>query len=147
MNENSMRIALVGDAFPPMRSSAAVQLRDLSFEFVRQGHQLSVIIPTSNLDKPWLCEVIEGVEVIRLRSPETKNIGFMRRAVAEFLMPYVMLRNMKKSPLSVTGWDGVVSYAPSIFLGPVANSLKNGSDCRNYLILRDMFPQWAVDMG
>ena len=32
-----MRIALIADTFPPLRTSGAVQLRDLSREFVRQG--------------------------------------------------------------------------------------------------------------
>ncbi len=35
-----MRIALIADVFPPLRSSGAVQLRDLSREFERQGRGL-----------------------------------------------------------------------------------------------------------
>jgi glycosyltransferase involved in cell wall biosynthesis len=44
-------------------------------------------------------------------------------------------------------WDGVVWYSPTIFLGPLANTLKKASTCRSYLIIRDIFPEWAVDMG
>ena len=44
-----MHFVLIADAYPPMKTSAAVQLRDLSHEFVRQGHQLTVILPDSNL--------------------------------------------------------------------------------------------------
>jgi len=44
-------------------------------------------------------------------------------------------------------WDGVVWYSPTIFLGPLANALKKSSACRSYLIVRDIFPEWAVDMG
>jgi glycosyltransferase involved in cell wall biosynthesis len=41
----------------------------------------------------------------------------------------------------------VVWYAPSIFLGPIANALKKASACKGYLIIRDIFPEWAADMG
>jgi glycosyltransferase involved in cell wall biosynthesis len=41
----------------------------------------------------------------------------------------------------------VVWYAPSIFHGPLASALKKSSGCKGYLIIRDIFPEWAVDMG
>jgi glycosyltransferase involved in cell wall biosynthesis len=52
-----------------------------------------------------------------------------------------------KSPLATVRWDGIVWYSPTIFLGPMANALKKSSACRSYLIIRDIFPQWAVDVG
>ena len=142
-----MRIALIADTFPPLRTSGAVQLRDLSQEFVRQGHTLTVMLPAAGLSAPWLLEDVDGVEVLRLRAPKTKDINYVSRTVNEFLMPFAMLRNLRKSPLAQERWDGVVWYAPSIFLGPIANALKKASGCRAYLIIRDIFPEWAVDMG
>ena len=62
-------------------------------------------------------------------------------------MPFAMLKNYRKSPYANVHWDGVVWYSPTIFLGPLAKALKKASDCRSYLILRDIFPEWAVDMG
>jgi glycosyltransferase involved in cell wall biosynthesis len=44
-------------------------------------------------------------------------------------------------------WDGVVWYSPSIFHGPLVSALKRSSRCRAYLIIRDIFPEWAVDVG
>ncbi len=142
-----MRIALIADAYPPMRSSAAVQLRDLSQELVRQGHFPTVMIPSADLEQSWALEDMNGVQVIRLKSPRTKDIGYVRRTIGEFLMPFMMLRNLRKSPLAKVHWDGVVWYSPTIFLGPLANALKKASACRSYLIVRDIFPEWAVDMG
>lgn len=142
-----MRIALIADTFPPLRTSGAVQLRDLSREFVRQGHELTVMLPTAGLDTPWLLEDFDGVQVLRLRAPRTKDIDYVRRTLGEFLMPFAMRRNMRKSPLAIHKWHGVVWYAPSIFHGPLANTLKKASGCKGYLIIRDIFPEWAVDMG
>ena len=142
-----MRIALIADVFPPLRSSGAVQLRDLSHELVRQGHKLTVMIPAADLSQPWLLENMDGVEVLRLKSPRTKDMGYVRRTLRELSMPFAMLRSLRKSPLADVRWDGVVWYSPTIFLGPMASALKKASGCRSYLIIRDIFPEWAVDMG
>jgi glycosyltransferase involved in cell wall biosynthesis len=142
-----MRIALIADAFPPLRSSGAVQLRDLAQELLRQGHVPTMLVASSDIDQPWLLEDMNGVQVLRLKAPKTKDIGYVRRTINEFLMPFAMHKNLRKSPLSEVKWDGVVWYSPTIFLGPMANALKKSSACRSYLILRDIFPEWAVDMG
>ena len=142
-----MRIALIADTFPPLRTSGAVQLRDLSREFARQGHVLTVFLPSSDQAAHWVLEEIDGVEVLRLKAPRTKDLGYVRRSFAEFAMPFAMLRHFRKCPLFDVQWDGVVWYAPSIFHGPLASSIKRRSGCRGYLIIRDIFPQWAADMG
>lgn len=142
-----MRIALIADAFPPLRTSGAVQLRDLSREFVRQGHELTVMLPSAAIKQPWQIEDMGGVQVLRLRAPKTKDIGYVRRTIGEFLMPFSMQRNLSRSPLAKEKWDGVVWYAPSIFHGPLVRALKNRCGCKGYLIIRDIFPEWAVDMG
>lgn len=141
-----MRIALIADAYPPMRTSGAVQLRDLSLEFVRQGHAVTVMIPSSDLKQPWSLEDMNGVRILRLKAPHTKDIGHVQRTVNEFLLPFIMLRNLRKSPLLNERWEGVVWYSPTIFLGPIANALKKANACRSYLIIRDIFPEWVVDM-
>ena len=142
-----MRIALIADTFPPLRTSGAVQLRDLSREFVRQGHHLTVMLPSADLDAPWHIEEFDRVQILRLRAPRTKDIGYVRRTLGEFLMPFTMRRNLLQSPLAQQKWDGVVWYAPSIFHGPLVSNLKQKSGCPGYLIIRDIFPEWAVDMG
>ena len=142
-----MRIALIADTFPPLRTSGAVQLRDLSREFARQGYSLCVLLPAPDLSKPWRLEEFDGAQVLRLKAPRTKDIGYMRRTLAELVMPFAMLRNLRKSPLAEEHWDGLVWYAPSIFHGPLVSALKKSCRCKSYLIIRDIFPEWAVDMG
>jgi glycosyltransferase involved in cell wall biosynthesis len=147
-----MRIALVADVFPPLRSSGAVQLRDLSRELVRQGHELVVLVPAAGLTTPWAVEEDGAMTIVRLRAPRTKDRGYLARTLAEFLMPYRMWRNFRLSPIgrgSAAGpaFEGIVWYSPSIFLGPIVRRLKRANDTPAYLIIRDVFPQWAADMG
>lgn len=141
------RIALIADTFPPHRTSGAVQLRDLSREFVRQGHALTVILPSPEQAESWRLDSVDGVHILRLKAPKTKDLNYVRRTIGEWLMPFAMRRNLRKSPLANENWTGIIWYAPSIFHGPLASSLKNASNCKGYLIIRDIFPEWAVDMG
>ncbi len=142
-----MRIALIADTFPPLRSSGAVQLRDLSAEFAKQGHEVTMMVASQELEVPFCIEDGGGVRVVRLKAFKTKDVGYVRRTINEFMMPFAMLRNFRKSHLAAEKWDGVVWYSPSIFLGPMVSELKLASACRSYLIIRDIFPEWAADMG
>ncbi len=142
-----MRIVLIADTFPPLRSSGAVQIRDLSREFARQGHSLCVLLPALDQSELWILEKFDGAQVLRLKAPRTKDVGYVRRTLAELIMPLAMFRSLRKSTLALERWDGVVWYSPSIFHGPLISLLKKRSDCKSYLIIRDIFPEWAVDMG
>ncbi|KQZ76400.1 colanic acid biosynthesis glycosyl transferase [Sphingopyxis sp. Root214] len=142
-----MRVAIVADVFPPLRSSGAVQLRDLSREFVRQGHQTTVLVASPDLKSAFRIDEQDGVTIARLRSPKTKDVGYVRRMAGEFLMPFAMKRNYRKSPIAGRPYDAVIWYSPTIFLGPIVRWLKRRNNCASYLIIRDIFPQWAADMG
>lgn len=142
-----MRIALIADTFPPLRNSGAVQLQDLSRELVRQGHELTVLLPSADIETDWTIETLDGAQIVRLKAPQAKDVGYVRRTLGELLMPFFMLRNLRRSPLGQQKWDGIVWYSPSIFHGPFVSALKKASACKGYLIVRDIFPEWAVDMG
>lgn len=142
-----MHIAIVADVFPPLRSSGAVQLRDLAREFVCQGHETTVLVASPELDRPFHVEIIDGVTVARLKSPRTKDVGYIRRVLGELMMPWAMRRNLVRSPLAEQRYDAIIWYSPTIFLGPLVRWLKRQSECPSYLIIRDIFPQWAADMG
>lgn len=142
-----MRLVLVADTFPPLRTSGAVQLRDLSREFAQQGHDLTVILPSDGTVKDWELDDRDGIQILRLRAPKIKDVGYIQRTIGEYLMPYWMGINFTKSPLANAKWDGVVWYSPSIFHGPFVKRLKRASKCKSYLIIRDIFPEWALDLG
>lgn len=142
-----LRLALVADTFYPLRSSAAVQLRDLAREFAEQGHELTVICPAAGQCRFLLVEEVSGFKVVRIRTATTKDVGYVRRTINEFLMPFVMARSLRRADIPLNQFDGVIWYSPSIFFAPLAAALKKASGCSSYLIIRDIFPEWAVDMG
>ena len=142
-----MQIALLVDAYSPARTSAAVQMSDLAHELHAQGHQPAVIVPDANIGTAWHLDDDEGVHVLRLRTPRTKDIGYAQRTLAELWLPFAMWRGLSASPLAGIRWGGVVWYSPTIFFGPLVKRIKRTSQCPSYLILRDLFPDWAVDAG
>jgi glycosyltransferase involved in cell wall biosynthesis len=140
-------IVLVADAYPPSRTSAALQLKDLALEFLRQGIAPTVITSDSGMQGISALFELDGISVLRLKTPEHKNIGRIRRAMAEIMMPFFMIRNFRISRLNNAHWDAVIWYSPTIFLGPFIYYLKKQNACPSYLILRDIFPAWALDLG
>lgn len=140
-------VAVIADSYYPARTSAATQLKDLAAELNQQGISPLVIIPDSDLVQAWNLEVMGGVRVLRLRSPKIKDVGYIRRTISEFFMPYFMWMRYSMSPLSGENFDGVIWYSPTIFWAPFVKRLKRNSSCNGYLILRDIFPEWALDLG
>lgn len=142
-----MRIVMIADSFPPQRTSAAVQLRDLSLAISAEGHDLTVILPSPEIKSSSVLRRFNDFQILYLKAPQTKELGYFERTINEFLMPFFMRHNFDKSSLGAEKWDAVVWYSPSIFLGPMVKRLKEQSRCKAYLIIRDIFPEWAADLG
>ena len=71
-----MKVAIITDSFPPLKNSGAIQIRDLSIEFVRQGHEVVVITPSSEIINPYLLSEMDKVQVLILKAPKIKDIGY-----------------------------------------------------------------------
>jgi glycosyltransferase involved in cell wall biosynthesis len=142
-----LNILLVTSQFFPKRTSAAIQMRDLAQEFVRQGHFVLLVTPAEklNLSVPSALD-IEGIKAIYLSSIRISNVGYVRRVLGEFLMPYLMYGDFKRSEYFKVSWDMIVWYSPSIFLTPLISRVRSAFNkkCTSYLILRDIFPEWTL---
>lgn len=122
-------------------------MRDLAVEMCSAGHSTVVIVPTVELLEAWTTETMDGVVILRIRAPKTRDLGYVRRALNEFSLPFLMLLRLRKTPFARVRWDVVAWYSPTIFFGPLVWYLKLMSGCRTYLILRDIFPEWTLDLG
>ena len=142
-----MRLLLVADTYPPSRISGALQMRDLAVALAAQGHRPLVLTPICAQGATTTFQESEGVQVLRVRAPRTKDVPYWRRTLAELLLPWVLLRGLRTSALRNERWEGVVWYSPTIFLGPLCETIKRVHCCPGYLIVRDLFPDWAVDAG
>ncbi len=142
-----MKLIIIADAFPPMRSSAAVHMHELAVELIKQGHEVTVIIPVSHIQQKFRVDHINGYRLVSVASLKTKDLSSIRRTIAEFISPYVVYHRLKSSSIIDEIFDGIIWYSPTIFFGPLICRLKARYCCPAYLVLRDMFPDWAVDLG
>lgn len=141
-----MRLLLVCDTYPPARISGALQMCDLAHALAEQGHRPLVITPAVDVSESGM-ESRDGVDVLRVPAPRTKDVAYWRRTLAELVLPWVLLRGLRRSGWRDERWDGLVWYSPTIFLGSLIRTLRRRHGCPTYLIVRDLFPDWAVDAG
>ncbi|MBI9017243.1 MAG: glycosyltransferase family 4 protein [Phycisphaerae bacterium] len=141
-----MRILLLADCYLPTKTSAAAMISDLAIEMSSQGHEVAVAVPDSSVIGSYKVEESDGVEIVRIRTGKTKGVGHIRRGINEVLFSPIFGFRAKRYWVSKK-FDLIVSYSPCIFWGPLVARLKKLWGCRSYLILRDIFPQNAIDLG
>ena len=141
-----MKLAVLCDDYLPHSTRvAAKMLHELARELILQGHQVTVITPQSSADLlASTLETLEGVDIWRFKSGPIKDVDKFRRVINEFLIPFNAWRHIRRRVTEDT-FDGIIYYSPTIFFGPLVAKLKRRCDCMSYLVLRDFFPQWAVD--
>jgi len=140
-----MKICLIVDDYMPYSIKvAAKMMHELACEFISQGHEVTVITPSSELKKQIEITLLDGVRVCRFKSGEIKNVGKVKRAINETLLSYYAWSSFK-SYLQENKHDIIVYYSPSIFWGGFVEKLKKMWNAQSYLILRDLFPQWVID--
>ena len=142
-----MKIALISAHYPPQKTSCAVQMRDLARELLKMGHDPIVIVPVEKINNSTYVEKIDNIQILRIPTFKINNIGNIRRAINEILLPFIMILELKKYLSLIKSLDAVVWYSPTIFFGPLIKFIKKSSNCKSYLILRDIFPEWALDLG
>jgi glycosyltransferase involved in cell wall biosynthesis len=143
-----MRLLIIADAFPPMRTSCAVMLKALALELVCQKHSVCVAIPNASQREAVVIQEQDGVEIFSVKALQTKDVIYVRRVIAEFINPFLMWSRLRSNSIfMLRNVDGVIWYSPSIFWGPLVKRLKDFFQCKAYLVLRDIFPDWAYDLG
>jgi glycosyltransferase involved in cell wall biosynthesis len=142
----SMRILILVVYYLPSVMSSAKLIDDLAREFHGLGHEVIVAAPDQTIATD--CEITTegGVRVLRVRTGEIKSASRWFRAWREITLSFKMWRK-GKSFFRQNHCDLIVYYSPTIFFGSLVTRLKSHYRCPSYLILRDIFPQWAVDAG
>jgi glycosyltransferase involved in cell wall biosynthesis len=130
-----------------MKTSAAVHMHELTLELIEQGHKVTVIVPAVSNDTPLSVNDCNGYRLISVSTLKTKDVGYIRRTIAEFISPYIMYYRLSSSSIINECFEGIIWYSPTIFFGPLISRLKERYSCPTYLVLRDMFPDWALDLG
>ncbi|MEZ8287555.1 glycosyltransferase WbuB [Vibrio splendidus] len=143
-----MRLALIIDDYLPHSTRVgAKMMHELALELIEQGHEITVITPHFDKNEPTLIEdLLDGVVVWRFLSGQVKDVPKVKRAINETLLSHKAW-SVIQGKVDKDTFDGVVYYSPSIFFGSLVAKIKKRCQCNSYLVLRDFFPQWAIDSG
>ena len=142
-----MKIIIVCVYYPPLRSSAAIQIEALTKEFLKQGHFVSVVTPDNYITDEVLIKKYKNLNIYRFKSGKLTDTSFFSRTINEFIMPFRIIYTITSKSIKLNNHDAIVSWSPSIFLSPLILFLKIINSCPSYLILRDLFPRWARDLN
>jgi glycosyltransferase involved in cell wall biosynthesis len=141
-----MRVLLIVVYYLPSTKSSAKLIHDLAAEFQRLGHEPVVLAPDDGIASATEISYVNGIKVLRVKTGRIDGASKIARGFNEMLLSPVLWRKGKKFFQS-NKCDLVIWYSPSIFFGFLVKKLRKLFNCPSYLILRDIFPQWAVDTG
>lgn len=139
-------LLIIDDYLPESIKVGAKMMHELACELKVQGHEVTVVTPSPKLKVKTEISVLDGITVCRFKSGEIKNVGKAKRAINETLLSHHAWRSFK-SYFQDNPHDLIVYYSPTIFWGGLVARLQKLWDASSYLILRDLFPQWALDQG
>lgn len=143
-----MQLLLIVDSYTPDTNNAASRLMgELGQAFANLGHQVTLLAPHAAAREHINVSIEAGLNVIRVRTLATKNQSYTRRAISELFLPFLLMTATREIRSVTAKMDAIVWYSPSIFLSPLILWLKLTFKSPAFLIIRDMFPDWAVHAG
>lgn len=142
-----MNIIFISDIYPPYKKSSSHHLEHLVEELAKKDNLIYVFSCRPNQKNLIKSYSKENIKFYFLKTFNIKSKNLAVRFIAELTMPVFFILFFKfKIRSRIKNIEGIIWYSPSIFFGPLIHFLKNKYNCKSYLILRDIFPQWALDL-
>ena len=139
-----MKVIFLALAFPKMDNTKYLYFGLIS-EFHENGHDVTVVAPAYDEEITGL-QVEKGINVIRVKTLPLFRVGLIKKGIANVMLPYQYKKAIQMYNLELD-FDLILTPTPPISLYGVVAWLKKKSGAKTYLILRDIFPQNAVDLG
>lgn len=118
---------------------------DLLHEFVRQGHAVTVVCAQAKGQETALTEEA-GCRVLRVKIGGNKKANPIVKGITTLLLPRFYISAIKRYFADVK-FDLVLYPTPPITHADTVRFIKKRDGAMSYLLLKDIFPQNAVDIG
>ncbi len=139
-----MRILFLFQIFDYKKSTIYL---DLVRECRDRGHMVTVIAGTSNMELPDGVTEVEGIRTVYMKLPDQFGAGSVKKALIQMSIPG-RIRMILKDGFKDETFDVIAYPTPPITLAPVLRyCAKRYKSAIRYLMLKDIFPQNAVDLG
>lgn len=142
-----MDLLVIIDNYPPLTNSGAIIVSDLVEELYRQNHHVTVVTFINSTDSENKTTVTQESSATVIRIPiGNKKRNRMSRALIERSYSRKIIKTLREE--TQIKYNAIIFYSPSIFFGSaVAWAKKKKRGIKSYLICRDIFPKWALDVG
>jgi glycosyltransferase involved in cell wall biosynthesis len=114
-------------------------------EFLRNKHEVFVIAPDPKYQKTGIRKE-KNIQVLRVKTFPIKNVPNYIKGISNLMLPRQYYRAISKYYPGIK-FDLIITPTPPITLVDLASKIKGKYNSKLYLILRDIFPQNAVDLG
>lgn len=118
---------------------------DLLREFVKKGHNVYCISPTERRNEVQTHFEEDG-HILKLKIGNTQKTNVIEKGISTVLIESQFIKAIKKYYKSIK-FDLVIYSTPPITFVNAVKYVKNRDGSRTYLLLKDIFPQNAVDIG
>lgn len=120
---------------------------DLLREFVKHGHEVRIISPAEKRTGQNTHVIREKNSVIlKLKTGNTQKTGIIEKGISTVMMEPLYVHAIRKY-FAKEKFDLVLYSTPPITFCRAVKYVKKRDGAKTYLLLKDIFPQNAVDMG
>jgi hypothetical protein len=120
--------------------------QDLMREFSGHGHHLYIVSPTERRENQKTSLKSEGnTKFLNVRTLNIQKTNFIEKGISTISIEKLFLRSVKKY-FSDVKFDLVIYSTPPITFTNVIKFIQKRDGAKTYLLLKDIFPQNAVDM-
>ncbi len=120
---------------------------DLMRQFVKDNHKVCIISPTEKRkQQPTRLIDNDNYKILKLQIGNTQKTNLIEKGISTLTLESKFKRGIKKY-FSDMKYDLVIYTTPPITLQKAIEYLKNRDNATTYLLLKDIFPQNAVDLG
>lgn len=117
---------------------------DLLREFVKRGHFVRIVSPTAEQETANFPR--DGYAILRVKTPQIAGVGLLKKGIGTMVITPNIKLALKRF-CADEHYDLVLYPTPPITLAGVVDWVKRRDGARTYLLLKDIFPQNAVDIG
>lgn len=120
---------------------------DLLRTFTENGHTVYVISPTERRNGRKTTVIAEDSAVIlKMRTGNTQKTNIIEKGIST-LMIEPLFKNAIRKYFGDVKFDAVIYSTPPITFVGAINYVRKRDGAKSYLLLKDIFPQNAVDLG
>ncbi len=119
---------------------------DLMQEFIEHGHSVYIVSPIEKrYHKDTYLIKEENVEILKVKIGNIFHTNMIEKGISTILLENKFKNAIKANWKNIT-FDIVLYSTPPITFAKVIRYLKKSSEALSYLLLKDIFPQNAVDL-